>query len=163
MIFVSKNRYTNLVANLFCFSFGQLVYMVYGSYVSIQTRDTLMVAKLAGVFLAVSSNTRYQIVNGLEHLVEGSLMAKQFPPVPPAFTVGMQFANNVPNFSYFIIVRSFRRKQISKKLKLLKQVLILFLYTYHSRVSISFILCMLNICNFMICILNTRFYGLISY
>uniref|UniRef100_A0A803QGR4 RNase H type-1 domain-containing protein n=1 Tax=Cannabis sativa TaxID=3483 RepID=A0A803QGR4_CANSA len=51
-------------------------------------------AALWGVFLAVSSNTRYQIVNGLERLVEGSAMAKQVPPVAMAFTVGVRFANN---------------------------------------------------------------------
>lgn len=52
-------------------------------------------SKITGVFLGVSSNTRYQIVTGLERLVEGSLLAKQIPPVSLAFTVGIRFANNV--------------------------------------------------------------------
>lgn len=48
-----------------------------------------------GVFLGVSSNTRLQIVTGLERLVESSPMGKQFPPVAMAFTVGVRFANNI--------------------------------------------------------------------
>ncbi|XP_031104048.1 protein RETICULATA, chloroplastic [Ipomoea triloba] len=52
-------------------------------------------AALWGVFLGVSSNTRLQIVTGLERLVESSPAAKQFPPVAMAFTVGVRFANNV--------------------------------------------------------------------
>ncbi|KAJ8532990.1 hypothetical protein K7X08_015879 [Anisodus acutangulus] len=52
-------------------------------------------AVLWGVFLGVSSNTRLQIVTGLERLVESSPMGKQFPPVAMAFTVGVRFANNI--------------------------------------------------------------------
>ncbi|XP_057425928.1 protein RETICULATA, chloroplastic-like [Lotus japonicus] len=52
-------------------------------------------AALWGVFLAVSSNTRYQIINGLERMVEASPLTKQVPPVALAFTVGVRFANNV--------------------------------------------------------------------
>ncbi|PHT37902.1 hypothetical protein CQW23_21475 [Capsicum baccatum] len=52
-------------------------------------------ALLWGVFLGVSSNTRLQIVTGLERLVESSPVGKQFPPVAMAFTVGVRFANNV--------------------------------------------------------------------
>ncbi|XP_062095464.1 protein RETICULATA, chloroplastic [Humulus lupulus] len=59
-------------------------------------------AALWGVFLAVSSNTRYQIVNGLERLVEGSPMARQVPPVAMAFTVGVRFANNVYGGMQFV-------------------------------------------------------------
>ncbi|XP_058739684.1 protein RETICULATA, chloroplastic-like [Vicia villosa] len=59
-------------------------------------------AALWGVFLAVSSNTRYQIVNGLERLVETSPMAKQVPPVALAFTVGVRFANNVYGGMQFV-------------------------------------------------------------
>ncbi|KAF8397386.1 hypothetical protein HHK36_016299 [Tetracentron sinense] len=47
-----------------------------------------VVYRLIGVFLAVSSNTRYQVINGLEYLVEASPLAKQVPPVALAFTVG---------------------------------------------------------------------------
>ncbi|KHN34108.1 hypothetical protein glysoja_045021 [Glycine soja] len=59
-------------------------------------------AALWGVFLAVSSNTRYQVVNGLERLVEASPMAKQVPPVALAFTVGVRFANNVYGGMQFV-------------------------------------------------------------
>ncbi|KAI3873609.1 hypothetical protein MKW92_037801 [Papaver armeniacum] len=52
-------------------------------------------AALWGVFLAVSSNTRYQVVNLLERLVETSPVGKRVPPVALAFTVGIRFANNV--------------------------------------------------------------------
>ncbi|KAF4375990.1 hypothetical protein F8388_010178 [Cannabis sativa] len=59
-------------------------------------------AALWGVFLAVSSNTRYQIINGLEQLVEASPLAKQVPPVAMAFTVGVRFANNIYGGMQFI-------------------------------------------------------------
>lgn len=59
-------------------------------------------AALWGVFLAVSSNTRYQIVNGLEQLVESSPLAKEFPPVAMAFTVGVRFANNIYGGMQFV-------------------------------------------------------------
>lgn len=59
-------------------------------------------AALWGVFLAVSSNTRYQIINGLERLVETSPIAKQVPPVAMAFTVGVRFANNVYGGMQFV-------------------------------------------------------------
>lgn len=59
-------------------------------------------AALWGVFLAVSSNTRYQIINGMERLVEASSLAKQFPPAAMAFTVGVRFANNVYGGMQFV-------------------------------------------------------------
>ncbi|KAK9279515.1 hypothetical protein L1049_013194 [Liquidambar formosana] len=59
-------------------------------------------AALWGVFLAISSNTRYQIVNGLERLVEASPLAKQVPPVAMAFTVGVRFANNIYGGMQFV-------------------------------------------------------------
>uniref|UniRef100_A0A7N0VE56 Uncharacterized protein n=1 Tax=Kalanchoe fedtschenkoi TaxID=63787 RepID=A0A7N0VE56_KALFE len=59
-------------------------------------------AALWGVFLAVSSNTRYQIVNALEYLVEASPLAKKVPPVAMAFTVGVRFANNVYGGMQFV-------------------------------------------------------------
>ncbi|CAA6665112.1 unnamed protein product [Spirodela intermedia] len=52
-------------------------------------------AALWGVFLAVSSNTRYQIVNALEQVIESSHLARRVPPVAMAFTVGVRFANNI--------------------------------------------------------------------
>uniref|UniRef100_A0A5B7BDJ4 Uncharacterized protein n=1 Tax=Davidia involucrata TaxID=16924 RepID=A0A5B7BDJ4_DAVIN len=59
-------------------------------------------AALWGVFLAVSSNTRYQIINGLECLVEASPLAKRVPPVAMAFTVGVRFANNIYGGMQFV-------------------------------------------------------------
>ncbi|KAK9123849.1 hypothetical protein Sjap_013451 [Stephania japonica] len=59
-------------------------------------------AALWGVFLAASSNTRYQIVNGLERLVETSPLAKEVPPVALAFTVGVRFANNIYGGMQFV-------------------------------------------------------------
>ncbi|GER54390.1 hypothetical protein STAS_31967 [Striga asiatica] len=59
-------------------------------------------AALWGVFLAVSSNTRYQIINGLERIVEASPLAKKVPPVAMAFTVGVRFANNVYGGMQFV-------------------------------------------------------------
>jgi hypothetical protein len=49
----------------------------------------------SGAFLAVSSNTHYQIINGLERLVEASPVVKWVPHVAMAFTVGVRFANNI--------------------------------------------------------------------
>ncbi|KAF5792472.1 hypothetical protein HanRHA438_Chr09g0418471 [Helianthus annuus] len=59
-------------------------------------------AVLWGVFLAVSSNTRYQIINGMESLVEASPLAKQVPVVAMAFTVGVRFANNIYGGMQFV-------------------------------------------------------------
>ncbi|CAL9109118.1 unnamed protein product [Musa textilis] len=56
----------------------------------------------SGVFLAVSSNTRYQIINGLERVVEASPFAKRIPPVSMAFTVGVRFANNIYGGMQFV-------------------------------------------------------------
>lgn len=55
-----------------------------------------------GAFLAVSSNTRYQIINGLERLVEASPVAKRVPAASLAFTVGVRFANNVYGGMQFV-------------------------------------------------------------
>ncbi|XP_078162193.1 protein RETICULATA, chloroplastic-like isoform X1 [Carex rostrata] len=59
-------------------------------------------AALWGAFLAVSSNTRYQIINGLERLVEASPVARKVPPVAMAFTVGVRFANNIYGGMQFV-------------------------------------------------------------
>lgn len=55
-----------------------------------------------GAFLALSSNTRYQVINGLERVVEASPLAKNIPPVALAFTVGVRFANNVYGGMQFV-------------------------------------------------------------
>ncbi|XP_054817153.1 protein RETICULATA-RELATED 1, chloroplastic-like [Prosopis cineraria] len=59
-------------------------------------------AALWGVFLAVSSNTRYQIVNGLEGLVEASSVAKKLPLVAMIFTVCVRFGNNIYGGMQFV-------------------------------------------------------------
>ncbi|KAE8705602.1 Phototropic-responsive NPH3 family protein isoform 1 [Hibiscus syriacus] len=62
-----------------------------------------MVCNLNQVFSSgVSSNTRYQIINGIERLVEASLAAKQVPPLAMAFTVGVWFANNIYGGMQFV-------------------------------------------------------------
>ena len=45
--------------------------------------------------MAISSNTRYQVINGLEVVVEGSQAARALPLFAPIFTIGIRFANNV--------------------------------------------------------------------
>ncbi|TKY48604.1 RETICULATA-RELATED 1 [Spatholobus suberectus] len=62
----------------------------------------LQSAALWGFFLAVSSNTRYQIINGLESLVEASPVAKRVPLVAMAFTVGLRFGNNIYGGMQFV-------------------------------------------------------------
>ncbi|KAF5183347.1 Reticulata protein [Thalictrum thalictroides] len=59
-------------------------------------------AALWGFFLAVSSNTRYQIINGLERLVEASPLAKQAPPIALAFSFGVRFGNNIYGGMQFV-------------------------------------------------------------
>ncbi|MED6180632.1 retention in endoplasmic reticulum protein 1 [Stylosanthes scabra] len=59
-------------------------------------------AALWGFFLAVSSNTRYQIINGMEQLVESSPLAKKAPFVAMAFTIGVRFSNNVYGGMQFV-------------------------------------------------------------
>lgn len=53
-------------------------------------------------FLQFLSNTRYQVINGLERLVEASPFAKQVPPIAVAFTIGVRFANNVYGGMQFV-------------------------------------------------------------
>lgn len=55
-----------------------------------------------GVFLGYSSNTRYQIINGLERVVEASPMSKRFPAIAMAFTVGARFSNNIYGGMQFV-------------------------------------------------------------
>eukprot|EP00897_Mesotaenium_endlicherianum_P004114 jgi/Mesen1/3730/ME000203S02817 len=52
-------------------------------------------AALWGVFMALSSNVRYQVINGLERVVECSPQAKRFPALAMGFTVGVRFGNNI--------------------------------------------------------------------
>ncbi|KAH7428497.1 hypothetical protein KP509_09G004500 [Ceratopteris richardii] len=59
-------------------------------------------ALLWGVFLGVSSNTRYQIVNGLERVVEGASLSKRLPVIAMAFTICIRFANNIYGGMQFV-------------------------------------------------------------
>ncbi|MED6205761.1 hypothetical protein PIB30_020730 [Stylosanthes scabra] len=54
----------------------------------------LQSAALWGFFLALSLNTRYQLINGLERLVETSHLSKKFSLVTMAFTIGVRYRNN---------------------------------------------------------------------
>ena len=45
--------------------------------------------------MAVSSNTRYQVINGLERVVEGSVVAHRLPLFARLFTVAIRFGNNI--------------------------------------------------------------------
>ncbi|KAL3685083.1 hypothetical protein R1sor_003105 [Riccia sorocarpa] len=56
--------------------------------------NVLATAVLWSVFMGVSSNTRYQIINGLERVVESSILTKRVPQVAYAFTVSIRLANN---------------------------------------------------------------------
>ncbi|CAN6875723.1 unnamed protein product [Brassica oleracea var. botrytis] len=47
------------------------------------------------VFLGLSSNARYQIINILERVLEGSTESKCIHVVAVAFKVGVRFSNNV--------------------------------------------------------------------
>ncbi|KAG2296541.1 hypothetical protein Bca52824_043210 [Brassica carinata] len=48
-----------------------------------------------GVFLGLSSNAHYQIINILERVLEGSTESKCIHVVAVAFKVGVRFSNNV--------------------------------------------------------------------
>lgn len=67
-----------------------------------ESKTLFFLPQLAGVFLSVSSNTRYQIVNGLERIVEASPLAKKVPSVALAFTVGVRLANNIYGGMQFV-------------------------------------------------------------
>lgn len=54
-----------------------------------------------GLFMGVSSNTRYQIVVGLERLVDLSI-AKRVPQVAYVTTIIIRFVNNVIGGENFI-------------------------------------------------------------
>ena len=50
----------------------------------------------------MSSNTSYQIINGLERLVEASPVAKKVPLAAIAFTVAVRLANNIYGGMQFV-------------------------------------------------------------
>ncbi|KAG2309976.1 hypothetical protein Bca52824_021533 [Brassica carinata] len=54
------------------------------------------------MFLGLSSDACYQIINGLESVVEGSTEAKRTHVVAVAFMVGVRFSNNVYGGMQFV-------------------------------------------------------------
>ncbi|UPR03115.1 protein RETICULATA-related [Chloropicon primus] len=54
------------------------------------------------LFMGVSSNTRYQVVFGLERLVEGTVLAKNVPMIANLATIAIRFANNIYGGEQFI-------------------------------------------------------------
>ena len=55
----------------------------------------LKTAFVWGVFMSVSSNTRYMLVNGFERVVEGSALAARVPAVSNVATVSIRLLNNI--------------------------------------------------------------------
>nr|XP_043622535.1 protein RETICULATA-RELATED 1, chloroplastic-like [Erigeron canadensis] len=70
--------------------------------VSVPVPPLMQSAVLWGIFLAVSANTRYQIINGLESVVEASSLAKQVPLVARTFTIGVRLSNNIYGWMQFV-------------------------------------------------------------
>ncbi|CAG9466032.1 unnamed protein product [Pedinophyceae sp. YPF-701] len=66
-----------------------------------KTPPILQTALVWGLFMGASSNTRYQVVVGLERVVE-STVGKSLPLVNNLATVGIRFANNVIGGENFI-------------------------------------------------------------
>lgn len=64
--------------------------------------DAFRTALVWGLFMGVSSNTRYQVVAGLERAVELTPLAKSFPLVANAFTVFIRFVNNIYGGEQFV-------------------------------------------------------------
>ena len=54
------------------------------------------------LFMGLSSNTRYQIVFGLERVVEGTVIAKKVPMIANLATIAIRFANNIYGGEQFI-------------------------------------------------------------
>lgn len=61
----------------------------------VKTPPLLKTACLWGGFMAISSNTRYQVVNGLEAIVDASPAARRFPLISQGFTLAIRFGNNI--------------------------------------------------------------------
>lgn len=68
---------------------------------SVPIPPLIQTALVWGLFMGVSSNTRYQIVVGLERLVDATL-AKQVPQVAYATTILIRFLNNIIGGENFI-------------------------------------------------------------
>lgn len=97
MLFASVIAYV-----IFCSELSYLCAELALAYTFCSSNSTENQCLHTGVFLAVSSNTRYQIINGLERVVESSPVTKRLPPVAMAFTVGVRFANNIYGGMQFV-------------------------------------------------------------
>ncbi|KAG6543991.1 hypothetical protein Mapa_014615 [Marchantia paleacea] len=64
--------------------------------------NVLTSAAVWALFMSVSSNTRYQIINGLERVVESSVLTRKVPQVAMAFTVSIRLANNFYGAGQFV-------------------------------------------------------------
>jgi len=64
--------------------------------------DAFRTALVWGLFMGVSSNTRYQVVAGLERAMELTPLAKSLPLTANAFTVFVRFVNNIYGGEQFV-------------------------------------------------------------
>lgn len=67
----------------------------------VEVPDLFRTTLVWGMFMGLSSNTRYQIVFGLERLVD-STVGRRRPLVSRYTTVGIRFVNNVIGGENFI-------------------------------------------------------------
>ncbi len=67
----------------------------------VEVPDLLKTTLVWGLFMGVSSNTRYQIVFGLERLFD-STIGRSRPLISKYTTVGIRFINNVIGGENFI-------------------------------------------------------------
>eukprot|EP00270_Netrium_digitus_P021501 TRINITY_DN9212_c0_g1_i1.p1 TRINITY_DN9212_c0_g1~~TRINITY_DN9212_c0_g1_i1.p1 ORF type:complete len:486 (-),score=81.16 TRINITY_DN9212_c0_g1_i1:163-1620(-) len=59
-------------------------------------------AVLWGGFMGVSSNTRYQVITGLERAVESSALSRSVPLASWAFTIAIRLSNNIYGGMQFV-------------------------------------------------------------
>lgn len=64
--------------------------------------DAFRTALVWGLFMGVSSNTRYQVVAGLERAMELTPLAKSLPLTANVFTVFIRFVNNIYGGEQFV-------------------------------------------------------------
>jgi len=64
--------------------------------------DAFRTALVWGLFMGVSSNTRYQVVAGLERAMELTPLAKSLPLTANVFTVFVRFVNNIYGGEQFV-------------------------------------------------------------
>lgn len=64
--------------------------------------DVLRTALVWGMFMGISSNARYQVVFGLERVMESLPLIQKMPAVLNAGSVAIRFVNNVIGGEQFI-------------------------------------------------------------